>query len=358
MLQTALKLGSLRSLKVREGLIDLTSNDYLGLARDPLFQKMAMQRWDEWSLRLNQKVGSTGSRLLTGNHCYFEEVENAIARFHGFPTATLLNCGYMANLAVLSAFCKPHDVLIADLHIHASMHDAMQLSKAQKHFFRHNDLNHLETRLKRTQGKCYVLIESLYSMGGDFSPLAQIASLCEHYGAHLIVDEAHSLGVLGPQGAGLVAALGLQERVFACMGTFGKALGAHGAVLLGSSLFQKMLINFARPLIYTTALPLSTLAAISCSYERLPQLERERRHLAQLCRHFGFTSHIYPILMPGSARAKCASLFLASKDFDVRAIFSPSVPRTQERLRFIAHAFNTYRDIERCLQWIHLWRNP
>jgi 8-amino-7-oxononanoate synthase len=356
-LKAALKTGALRTLKNRTGLIDLTSNDYLGLARDPTFQKAVIERWESWSCSIPQKVGSTGSRLLTGNHRYFEETEEKIAEFHGFETAILFNCGYMANLAILS-ICREEDTLIADLHIHASLHDGMQLSKAKRLYFRHNDLSHLEMRLQKCRGRRFVIVESRYSMSGDEAPLAEIATLCAAYGAHLIVDEAHAIGVLGCRGEGLVSHLGLQKKVFACMGAFGKALGAHGAVLLGSHTLKRLLINFARPLIYTTALPLSTLAAISYSYDRFPHMHRERDKLACLCAHFSFPSPIHPIPLKGVARTKLASHSLASQGFDVRPIYAPTVPKGQECLRLVIHAFNTAEEIRRCLTHLSSWNSP
>ncbi len=355
-MRTVLKNGALRTLKNREGLIDLASNDYLGLSRDPAFQRAAMARWEKWSLEIPQKTGSTGSRLLTGNHRYFEETEEKIAKFHGFPAATLFNCGYMANLAILSSVCKENDTLLADLGVHASLHDGMKLSPAKTRYFRHNDACHLEHRLKNSTGRLFVVIESLYSMGGDRAPLVQIADLCLRYDAHLIVDEAHAIGVLGERGEGLVASLGLEDKVFACMGAFGKALGAHGAVLLGSKLLKQTLINFARPLIYTTALPLPLLAAISCSYDHFPHMSEERKKMAHFCSRFSFKSHIHPLPMKSNSGAKLASHYLASKGLDVRPIFSPTVPKGKEQLRLIVHAFNEENEIQQCLEWIDRWR--
>ena len=149
---TLLKAGGLRTLKERQHLIDLTSNDYLGISRDAAFQREAAALWQQWSESLHQKVGSTGSRLLTGNHRFFEETEKKIAELHGFEEATLFNCGYMANLALLSSLCKEGDAWIADIEVHASIHDGMRLSKGKTLFFRHSDLNHLEERLRQQKG--------------------------------------------------------------------------------------------------------------------------------------------------------------------------------------------------------------
>jgi 8-amino-7-oxononanoate synthase len=350
-----IKAGSLRSLKQREKLIDLSSNDYLGLSQDLSFQRAIVTRWEQWSKIVSQRVGSTGSRLLTGNHAFFEETEEKIACFHGFPAATLFNCGYMANLALLSSLFTEKDTLIADLNVHASLHDGMKLSKARKFYFRHNDLQHLEMRLKN-KDRCFVVIESIYSMSGQRAALREMIKLCEKHSAHLIVDEAHAIGVLGPQGKGLIAQDNLQERIFACMGAFGKALGVHGAVVLGSKLMKKMFLNFARPLIYTTALPLPLLAAITCSYERFPSMDNERRHIFDLCSRFQFPSHIHPISVKGNSQVKLLSHFLTHRGFDVRPIMSPTVPKGEERLRLTLHSFNESRHVLRCLESINQWQ--
>jgi 8-amino-7-oxononanoate synthase len=354
-LKKIIKAGSLRLLKQRENLIDLSSNDYLGLSRNLAFQQAIMARWEQWSTIVSKRVGSTGSRLLTGNHVLFEETEEKISHFHGYPAATLFNCGYMANLALLSSLFDERDTLIADLEVHASLHDGMKLSKASTFYFRHNDLEHLERRLGN-KGRCFVVVESIYSMSGQRAPLMEIAKLCERYGAGLIVDEAHAIGVLGPQGKGLIAQHDLQERVFACIGAFGKALGAHGAVILGSKLLKKMLLNLARPLIYTTALPLPLLAAIACSYEHFPLMDSERSQISQLCTTFQFSSHIHQIPASGNSQAKLLSHFLAHQGFDIRPILNPTVPKGKERLRMTVHSFNESHHLQRCLKNVNQWK--
>ncbi len=348
MLEKMLKNGSLRSLKQRGNLIDLASNDYLGLSRDLEFQQAIIAKWEEYGQSLNNKVGATGSRLLTGNHRHFEELEEKIACFHGFESATLFNCGYMANLALLSSL---FDTVIADREVHASMHDGMKLSKAENFYFRHNDLEHLEWRLKNKKC-CFIVVESLYSMSGDTAPLKELVLLSEKYGAKLIVDEAHAVGVLGSQGKGLAAKY---DGVFACVCAFGKALGVHGAVILGSRLLKKTLLNVARSLIYTTALPLPLLAAIACSYERFPGMQRERDQLADLCRQFNFPSHIQPIVAPGNSQAKLLSHYLMHHGIDVRPILSPTVPKGKEQLRLTLHSFNTNAQVQDCLKKVEEW---
>ena len=348
MLEKILKSGSLRSLKQRENLIDLASNDYLGLSRDPEFQQAIIAKWEEYGRSFQNKVGATGSRLLTGNHRHFEELEEKIARFHGFESATLFNCGYMANLALLSSL---FDTVIADREVHASIHDGMKLSKAENFYFRHNDLSHLEWRLKNKK-PCFIVVESLYSMSGKTAPLKELVLLSEKYGAKLIVDEAHAIGTLGPDGKGLATK---HDGVFACMCAFGKALGVHGAVILGSRRLKRMLLNAARPLIYTTALPLPLLAAIACSYERFPGMQRQREQLASLCKQFKFSSHIQPIAAPGNSQAKLLSHYLMHHGIDVRPILSPTVPKGKEQLRMTLHSFNTSAEVQHCLKKMKEW---
>lgn len=352
MLKKILKNGSLRSLKQRENLIDLASNDYLGLSRDPIFQQAIIAKWEKYSLK--NKVGATGSRLLTGNHKYFEELEEQIAHFHGFASATLFNCGYMANLALLSSLLTSKDTVIADSDSHASIHDGMKLSKAQFFYFRHNDLSHLEWRLKDKK-RCFIAVESIYSMSGDAAPLKELVLLAERYGAKLIVDEAHAIGILGPQGRGLIAKENLQERVFACMCAFGKALGVHGAAVFGSRLLKKTLLNAARPLIYTTALPLPLVSSISCSYEHFPSMQQERNHVAALCEQFQFPSHILAIPAAGNSQAKLLSHYLMHHGIDARPILSPTVPKSKEQLRLTLHSFNSIVEVQHCLEKIKKW---
>ena len=327
--------GNLRQLRVRQG-IDFASNDYLGLAR------LALQG--------ELPVGSTGSRLLTGHSLQAEAVEEEIAAFHGFERALLFSSGYMANLGLLSAVAQSSDLILADAAIHASTRDGIILSRAASYFFRHNDLQHLQKRLQQvtTTGNRFVCVESIYSTDGSRASLQELARICDRWGAHLIVDEAHSVGLWGPSGRGWVAEAGLTRRVFAQVVTFGKALGAQGAAVLGSSLLREVLINFSRPLIYTTALPPQALAAISAAYARLPELEPERRHLrALIAQCQGSDTQIQSLPVPGNGAVKRLSERLLRAGFDVRPLTSPTVRRGQERLRISLHAFNTREELTR-----------
>lgn len=339
------RLGNLRRLRTTEGLIDFASNDYLGLAKS-----MALK------LDPSPLSGSTGSRLLTGNSSYAEALEQKIASLHNQEAGLLFNCGYMANVGLLSSVATAEDSIFYDLHIHASMHDGMRLSKASTYPFRHNDLSHLEKRLKMSlgRGKRFVCIESVYSIDGSIAPLEEISALCTQYGAHLIVDEAHAIGVLGPQGYGLVAEKALEDSLFAQVITFGKALGAHGAIVLGKRLLKEYLLNFSRPAIYTTALPLQTLVSIQCAYKLLPTLHDERAQLQKLIRYFSFTStSIQPFRVKDNQHAHTLSQKLARHGFDVRPILSPTVPRGEECLRVCLHAYNSEQEVKQLLEILY-----
>lgn len=323
-----------RELQCYQGLIDFASNDYLGLARSLELAAAVLQEW-------KGNLGATGSRLLTGNSRYAEELEEKIASLHGYESGAIFNCGYMANLGLLSALGE-EQIILFDAGVHASTRDGIRLSRSKAFPFRHNDLEHLEARLK-SYGGCYIAIESLYSTDGSFAPLVEVAALARRYSASLIVDEAHAVGVFGPEGRGLVAEHQLQGSVFAQVHTFSKALGVSGAIVLGNEKLKETLVNFARPFIYTTALPYYDLAAIRCSYELFPKLEKERSHLRKL---MGITSQIQTISCPGNEAVKALAEKFRRRGFDVRPLTSPTVRRGDEKLRICLHAFNKEEDLK------------
>lgn len=349
--------GNLRRLGTVESLVDFASNDYLGLARSKSLQQSVLREWNE--IRCMQGLnglGSTGSRLLTGNSLYAERLEENIANYHGYESGLLFNCGYMANLGLLSSAAQSGDLIFYDTHIHASMHDGIRLSRGSAFPFKHNDVEHLRTRLERVSGtkKRFVCVESIYSTDGSFAPLEAICRLCQEHDINLIVDEAHATGIFGKKGAGLVAEKQLAEYVFAQITTFGKALGTHGAIVLGTRVLKEYLVNFARSCVYTTAMPLHTLAAVKCSYDMLPYLERERTHLKKLMLQFENRSPIQCIHIPGNREVRKESERLAEKGFDVRALMSPTVKRGEECLRICLHAFNTEEELRQLLEHIEV----
>jgi 8-amino-7-oxononanoate synthase len=352
-----------RSLTLKSGLIDFSSNDYLGFARSPELKNKikAYETADNTSL-----TGSTGSRLLSGNTPFAEDLEKYIAAYHNAEASLLFNSGYNANLGLFSALGRKGDTIIYDELIHASVHDGMRLSKAECKSFAHNNTVQLEHVLKEASGHIFVAAESVYSMDGDFTPLKEIAALCTKYKASLIVDEAHSTGIFGENGKGRVCELGLDNDVFARLITYGKAMGSHGAAVIGSALLKKYLMNFARSFIYTTAAPVNNLFAIKSSYDVLQQSEDKIASLKNIISFFkskitiiaDINLHesfcpIQSIIIPGNEMVRKVAAQIQAKGFDVRPLVSPTVPTGEERIRICLHAFNTEREVEDLISAIH-----
>lgn len=337
-----------RQLRTSGQRVDFCSNDYLGLARSERIQEEALQICRQ----LPQIHGSGGSRLLAGNYELVEQAEKLLAEFHEAPAGLIFNSGYDANLGFFASVPQKGDVIVYDQLIHASIRDGIRLSSAQAFTFQHNDLDDLEKKLANADGRIFVAVESVYSMDGDTAPLVEIADLCDRHSALLIVDEAHATGVVGERGEGLVQALGLQDRCFARVHTFGKAVGCHGAVILGSPVLRDFLINFCRAFIYTTALPPQAVAIILAAYDIFPDLHAERKHLRQLITLFrqrlGGHSEtpIQVVMAAGNENARGLAQHLQDKGMDVRAILHPTVPKGQERLRIVLHSFNTAEEVE------------
>jgi 8-amino-7-oxononanoate synthase len=345
---------SLRKL-ISSGLpVDFCSNDYLGFARSAELRN-AINVEVESLQPVNN--GSGGSRLLSGNTTYTEEAEQYIARFHNSEAGLIFNSGYDANVGLLSSLGQKGDTFICDELIHASLIDGARLTHANRYTFKHNDLTDLEAKLKVAKGIIYVIAESVYSMDGDIAPLEHISDLCKLYQANLIVDEAHATGVIGKHGVGLVQSLNLEQHIFARIVTFGKAIGCHGAIVLGGTSLREYLINFARSFIYTTAAPLHNIIAVKYAYKMLEALD----HSAELNKKIvlftslinkldvsGVTaspSAIQTILFPGNSNARNAATELQANGFDVRPILGPTVPEGKERLRICLHLYNTNEEI-------------
>jgi 8-amino-7-oxononanoate synthase len=343
--------GIYRTLKTETGRVDFCSNDYLGFARSIELKNKIEEEVTNNSIILN---GSTGSRLLSGNSVYIEDLEKQIAAIHQSEGGLIFNSGYDANLGLFSSLPQRGDTIITDELIHASIIDGTRLSYANRFIFRHNNLESLEEKLKHAKGNCYVAIESVYSMDGDTPPIADILKLTEKYNANLIVDEAHAVGLYK---FGLIDQL-LSDRVFARIVTFGKALGCHGAIILGSNLLREYLINFARPFIYTTAPSYHQLASIKMGYELLKTSSKEIELLKNNINLFKQNikySSIFPLInsdsaiqclvLKSNAKAKEVALGLQNSGLDIRPILSPTVPQGSERIRICLHSFNTEDEI-------------
>jgi len=336
--------------------IDFFTNDYLGLALDSNKIETKDLKW-----------GSTGSRLLGGNDSSHENLEKFLSNFHQSDAALVFNSGYAANTGLFSCIAKRGDTFIYDEYVHASIRDGIRLSLAHARSFLHNDLDYLEKKLMTAKGTVFVVVESVYSMDGDFAPLKELIKLCDKYKAALIVDEAHSNGLFGNKGEGKVVEENLQSKVFARIVTFGKALGSHGAAVLGSSDLRSYLINYSRPFIYTTALPPVTIEHIQKQYDRMVNEKERREKLFSLIKYFNSTkakfskfqsislhsdSAIQTVIITGNENVRSLSQKLLDKKLDVRAILSPTVPEGKERLRICLHSYNSEKEIDLLFEYI------
>lgn len=353
---------SLRELPQQQELIDFSSNDYLGFAQSEKIFDAAHELLLDRKLKSN---GATGSRLLSGNHGLYADAETFIAEFHQSPAALIFNSGYDANLGFFSAVPQRSDVILYDELCHASIRDGMQLSNAKAYKFQHNDFEDLEKALQRFQNdnsEIYVVTESVFSMDGDCPNLEELVILTDKYNVHLVVDEAHALGVFGEKGEGLTQSLQLHHKVFARIMTFGKGLGCHGAAVLGSAELKQYLVNFARSFIYTTGLSPHSVATILTAYQTLE--DQSCRGLRENIVHFNqeknvlglkplfvrSNSAIQSAILPGNEKVKAIAEQLQENGFDVKAILSPTVPQGQERLRFCLHSYNSAAEITQVLQ--------
>ena len=353
-------VGNLRSLEIKRGLIDFYSNDYLGLSKDKTLASLVLEQTKEGE-NVN---GSTGSRLLSGNSEQAVELETFLAEFFQGESALVFNSGYVANLSVLSSVPQKGDTIILDEYIHASLKEGARLSFANRYSFKHNDTEDLKRKLSKATGNIFVVVESVYSMDGDSADLKVIQGICDEHDAHLVVDEAHSTGIMGEYGEGLSIASKLENRVFTRIHTFGKAVGAHGACIVGSKVLIDYLINFARPFIYSTSLAPHSLTVILNALKRIKSETILRENLFKNISFFKkelvknsleerfieSSSPIHVCKINGNANAKRISQHLVSKGFEVRPILSPTVKAGEERLRICLHNYNTEKEISDLLQ--------
>lgn len=347
------KKGNLRVLPSIDGLTDFVSNDYLGLSQNAALSGRVHER----CLQEQVPVGGTGSRLLSGNHCWYEEAEELLQGVFGAEAILLFNSGYAANQALVSAIADKGDTILYDQLSHVCLKEGAWLSKAETVAFRHNDLEDLERRLQLVKGRCFVVTESIFSMDGDVAPLREIVNLCETYHAYLVVDEAHSTGCYGEQGAGLLMEMGLAHRVFARVYTFGKGMGVHGACVAGPAVLKEYLVNFGRPFIYTTSMPPHSIIAIMESFRYLAgklELQQMLQSKITLFRSqwpkATSTTSVQPVMIGSNEKARQASMQLQQAGFDVRPILSPTVRSGTERLRISLHVHNTDDQIGSLIQ--------
>lgn len=398
-------------------LIDFSSNDYLGFARCPEQHRRVECAYNKFMVsnasQLGPLLGATGSRLLSGDSHLARSLEAKLAQIHKRPEALLFNSGYDANLSVLSSL--PYrddgkDAIIMDELVHNSLVMGVRMGRLNKErvfTFQHNDVDDLRRVLRNVMtyspsamSTVLIVIESVYSMDGDIAPMREILDLAEDAGAAVIVDEAHGLGIFGctnvndmaletksegvyrqnsggaetkqqsQGGTGALAALNLEHHpaLLCSIHTFGKAAGCHGAVVAGSNTLISYLVNYARPFVYSTALPPHSLVSIQQSYEAMMSREGERRrklvfHLVRVFRRemekglscFGgiypfellpSPSPIQAVLIPGNER--CISICKDLREenmIDVYPIRSPTVPKGKERLRVVLHAHNNEEEV-------------
>jgi 8-amino-7-oxononanoate synthase len=355
-----------RKLSFPNDLIDFASNDYIGFSKN----KSIFEETHQYLIENNSlQNGATGSRLLSGNHKVYQEAEGFISKFHQSESALIFNSGYDANVGFFSCVPQKGDLILYDELCHASIRDGIQLSNAKAYKFKHNDFEDLEGKitnykLRITNQEIYIVTESVFSMDGDTPNLEELAQLSEKYKCHLVIDEAHALGVFGNKGEGLVQQLGLQDQVFARIMTFGKGLGCHGAAIVGSQELKDYLINFARSFIYTTGLSPHSVATILVGYQHLESEKQTINKLRENIIHFNQEKNILGLkpmfvrsksaiqsaIIPGNQNVKSIANQIQEKGFDVKAILSPTVPEGHERLRFCLHCFNTKEEISEVLR--------
>ncbi|MBP1157516.1 MULTISPECIES: 8-amino-7-oxononanoate synthase [unclassified Paenibacillus] len=334
---------------LRDGqrMLNLASNDYLGL----------QQR----SGIADARMGATASRLIVGNDPVYRQFEEEFARFKGTESCLLFSSGYMANVGAIPALIGRHDIVFSDRLNHASIVDGIVLSRAEHLRYRHRDLRHLESLLCKADpgSKKLIVTDSIFSMDGSIAPLEELVELKDRYGAMLMVDEAHSGGLYGEQGQGLVHELGLTERVEIQMGTFSKAYGGYGAYIAGDEVLKQYLVNKARSLIYTTALPPAVIDSVRRSWLQVREEDWRRKELSRKSAWFrdalqrrGFDTgesecHIIPLLLGSNEQTVHFSEKLQQAGIAAVAIRPPTVPEGTGRIRFTLMA--THRDED--LQW-------
>lgn len=347
---------------LRDGqeLLNLSSNDYLGLAQHPAIIE-AMR-----TALLTEGAGSGASRLVTGNWTPYRELEDALADWQQSGAALVAANGYMANTGVISALVGRGDVVFSDRLNHASIVDGVTLSRAEHARYRHNDMEHLRHLLDKHRGarRKLIVTDTIFSMDGDQAPLLELVQLKGQHGAMLMVDEAHSGGIYGGNGEGLCHSLGIHGDIDIHMGTFSKAFGLYGAYVCGSETLVRWLVNKARPFIYSTALPPSIIAGISQSLEIVrSESDRRRLLLAASCkfrtmlRDGGFQtsdgdSPIVPVIVGDNAAALRFSAELQEAGIAAVAIRPPTVPEGTARIRFSLSAVHTERELEQAASCI------
>jgi len=337
--------------------VNLCSNDYLGLSEDTRLKQAVLK-----AVASAEAVGSTGSRLLSGNSRQWEDIESEFACFAGTETALFFGSGYAANVGLLSSLLKPGDIVFSDALNHASLIDGIRLSRAERIIYPHCDLEFLARALhdhSDSSSARVIVTESVFSMEGDIAPISDMLELARRYDAELVIDEAHATGVCGPQGRGIAADLGVEREMLAIVHTCGKALASAGAFVCGGGVLKDYLINRARTFIFSTAMPPYLAGQIHAALGLARVAESERAHLRHIALALreelaaaGLNSgtsvtHIVPVIVGGDEIALHVARGLQRSGFAVKAIRPPTVPPGTARLRVSLTSKITLDDIRR-----------
>ncbi|MGI8559010.1 MAG: 8-amino-7-oxononanoate synthase [Solirubrobacteraceae bacterium] len=335
----------------------LCSNNYLGLADHPRVREAAADAAMRWG------VGAGASRLVSGTMTIHRRLEEQLAEFESSPACVLFGSGYLANIGVISSLAGEQEIVFSDSLNHASIVDGCRLARAQTFVYDHCDMDHLEWGLRNAEGRAALIAtDSVFSMDGDIAPLEQIAELAQRYDVRVVVDEAHATGAVGPGGRGAVAAAGLEDEIDVIVGTLGKALGSYGAYACASSEIVQLLINTARPLVFSTALPPPAVAGALAALEvlreqprRVDKLQTGAALLRRELRNAGAAvceqgTQVVPLLVGDPKLAvRVCELALAQGVF-AQAIRPPTVPAGTSRLRLAVMASHTAGELTRAAQ--------
>jgi glycine C-acetyltransferase len=337
-------------------LLNLSSNNYLGLSDHPRLKEAAIAAIREYG------CGAGASRLITGTTLLHEQLEQRLAAFKGCERALLFGSGYHANMGVITSFVGATDVVLSDELNHASIVDGCRLSRAERRIYPHRNIAVLAQQLEELErvghsGMRLVVTDSVFSMDGDLAPLAEIATLCERYNALLVVDEAHATGCLGPAGRGLVAQTGIDAESIISINTLSKGFGVIGAFVSGSRLLKEFLTNVARHFIFTTALPPADVAACLAALDILEEdpeiplrLQRKAAFFRNGLQKLGYSTlasetQIIPLLIGDEMRALHVAEALREHGLYVVAIRPPTVPPGAARIRFSVMLSHTEEDL-------------
>jgi 8-amino-7-oxononanoate synthase len=339
-----------------ETLVNFASNDYLGLASSPTVRAAAAAALEAHG------VGSGASRLVVGDTVAHQRLEARLAAFERSEAALLFNSGYAANIGTLQALVGPEDAVFSDALNHASLIDGCRLSRARTVVYPHADVEALERALASTPARRRLVVtDSVFSMDGDPAPLRELVEVCRAHGAALLVDEAHATGVLGARGSGLCEELRLEDAVDVRMGTLSKSLGGLGAYICASRPVVELVLNRARPLVFSTALPAALCAAAEAAVDIVERDEDLRARLWRNIRRFSEglrslglpaepRSAIFPVILGEPEHAIEASRALRARGLLVKAIRPPTVPVGTSRLRFCLSAAHTEGHVDLALE--------